>query len=275
MFNLQAEIESIYSNAAATVDERVGRILADFRQGLNQGAIRAAEPNGQSWNANVWVKKGLALCARLGRLSQAAPDSPIELDTLPQRTFTLEDRVRVADSTCFVRDGACISPGCTLMPHTVVQMGVYVGPNTVIDAGSSIGACAQIGAGVHINAGVQIHGQVQPLESLPVIVGDGASIGANSVIGTGAMIGAGAVVFPGMVLTSQSRLYDPIKKQRYTANASAPLIVPPFAIVMPGTRTIAGPEIMDLSLGVQIGIIAGYANDPQLPAALLDRLLES
>jgi len=272
---MQAEIESLYSDPAAHRDERVTRVLADLRQALNAGLARAAEPAGQGWKTNIWVKKGMTLCARFGRLSQDGPGLPVDLDTLPRRAFTLADGVRIADSTCFVRDGAFVAPGCTLMPHTVVQMGAYLGSETIVDSGSSIGAAAQIGARVHLNAGVQVHGQIQPLEALPVIIGDGASIGANSVIGAGTVIGPGAIIFPGTVLSSQTRLYDPLKKQRSSAAGSSPLIVPPYAILMPGTRIIADPKTMDLSVGIEVAIIAGYANDPELPAILVDRLLEN
>jgi len=227
------------------------------------------------WKANAWVKKGLALCVRFGRLAQPEAGSPIDLDTLPRRRFTLEDRVRVTDATCFVRDGVCVSPGCTLMPHTVIQMGAFVGPNTVVYAGVCIGAGAQIGQGSHLNAGVQIHGQIQPLDALPVIVGDGASIGANCVIGAGVIVGPGAIVFAGTVLSQQTRLYDPLKRERCTGTSSEPLVVPPYAIVMPGTRSLAKSATVDLATGVHIGVIVGYTNEPNLPPILLDRLLEN
>jgi 2,3,4,5-tetrahydropyridine-2,6-dicarboxylate N-succinyltransferase len=272
---LQSQIETIYNNATLERDESVLEALANFRQGLNRGEIRAAEWNGKAWNANAWVKKGLALCARFGRLTSAPSGPAIDLDTLPLRRFTEDDRIRVTDSTCFVREGACISPGCTLMPHIVIQAGAYVGPNTIVDVGAGIGVCAQIGAGVHINAGAQIHGQIQPFDALPVIVGEGVSIGANCVIGAGVVIGPGAMIFPGMALSRQTRLYDPIRKQRAIPTRSDPLTIPPHAIVIPGTRLIAPDKFMDLSIGIQVGVIAGYTNEAELPAMLLDRLLEN
>ncbi|HZS49382.1 MAG TPA: hypothetical protein VFA54_00865 [Bryobacterales bacterium] len=271
--SLEAEIEEIYADSEAKRDARIDQLLTTFRQGLNRGEIRAAVFDGR-WKTNVWVKKALSLCVRFGRLTQSAAGAPIDLDTLPRREFSLEDGVRVTDAGCFVRDGACVSAGCTLMPATVVQMGAYVGPQTVVGEGVSIGVCAQIGARVHLNPGVKIHGQLQPLEGLPAIVGDGASIGANCVIGAGVIVGPGAVIFPGTILLWQTRLYDPLRKHRFLASEANPLMVPPGAIVVPGSRSLAKGAAGDALLSVQIGVIAGYITDHNLPAALLDRLLE-
>jgi len=273
--DLQAQIEAIYADPSAVRDERTLGVLAKFRQALARGEIRAAELNGETWSCNVWVRKGLALCIRFGRLSRSLAGSSIDLDTLPVRQFTLDDRIRVTGPTCFVRDSAYVSPGCTLMPHSVIQAGAYIGADTIVDVGVGIGTCAQIGARVHLNAGVQIQGQLNPLDALPVIVGDSVSVGANCVIGAGVIISAGAVIFPGTILSRQTRLYDPLRKQRCVPGTSTPLIVPPDAIVMPGTRVVAPAQAPDFSVAIQVAIIAGYTNESELPAILIDRLLEN
>ena len=163
------------------------------------------------------------------------------------------------------------------MPHVVIQAGAYVGTNTIVDVGVGIGTCAQIGAGVHLNAGVQVQGQIQPFEGCPAIIGDGVSIGANCVIGSGVVIGSGAILFPGTFLSAQTRLYDPIRKQRCVGDQSGTLIVPPYAIVMPGTRIVAPDpsKEIDPTIALQVGLIAGYVNESDLPAVLTDRLLEN
>jgi len=272
---LRQEIETLYADPNALRDQRIERLLADFREALNQGEVRAAEFDG-CWKPNEWVKKALSLCTRFGRLSQAGPGAPIDLDTLPRRQLSAADGVRVTDSSCFIRDGACISKGCTLMPHTIVQMGAFIGPQSTVGGGVGIGVCAQIGARVHLNHGIQIQGQIQPLEGLPAIIGDDASVGANCVIGVGVVVGPGALIFPGTTLLQQTRLYDPVRKERVTATDGGPLVVPAGAIVIPGTRSLAKGEPGDLLLGVQVGVIAGYATESgNLPAMLLDRLLEN
>lgn len=274
VLDLQAEIEAIHADPTIQRDNRVERLLAAFRQAVNRGEARAAVFDG-GWKVNTWVKKGIALSARFGRLSEDGAGSAIDLDTLPRKRFSIEDGVRLTDSSCFIRDGVCISRGCAIMPHTMIQMGAFVGPQTVVDVGVSIGACAQIGARVHLNAGVRVHGHIQPLEMLPVIIGDEASIGANCVIGARVIIGLGAVIFPGMSLSGQTRLYDPAKRQRYSATDAEPLVVPPHAIVVPGVRATTAESSGDPLLGVQVGVIVGYTEGHENPARVLDHLLDN
>jgi len=275
ILDLRADIEAVYADSAVERNTKIDELLAAFRLALNQGTVRAAEFDGSNWKVNTWIKKGLALCVRFGRLCQIGIGLPIDLDTLHRRQLTVQDQVRVTDSTCFVRDGAFISPGCTLMPHTVIQMGAFIGTDTIIDVGVGIGVCAQIGSRVHINAGAQIHGHIQPLEMLPVIIGDNVSIGANCVIGGGVIVSSGAAILPGTSLSCQTRLYDPIKKQRHCATDTQPLVVPAGAIVVSGVRATTKEESRDLLLGVQVGVIAGYVGERDRPAMVLDRLLDN
>jgi 2,3,4,5-tetrahydropyridine-2-carboxylate N-succinyltransferase len=108
----------------------------------------------------------------------------------------------------------------------------------------------------------------------PAVIGDGVTIGANCVIGNGVVIGSNALIFPGTILSQQTRVYDPAKKHRYTAAKNQPLVIPPSAIVIPGQRLMAKGQTVDVLMGVQVAVIAGYTTDKDSPTFVLDRLLD-
>src|SRR5215471_9729550 len=118
----------------ARTEENLG-LLADFRSGLNVGKIRVAEPFGDRWRVNLWVKKGLLLHLTLGLLRQSSSDLPtsFDLDTLPHRRFELDDRVRIPPGS-LVRDGSYFAPGVTRMPPAFVDIGTYIDVGSVLDS---------------------------------------------------------------------------------------------------------------------------------------------
>ena len=71
------------------------------------------------------------------------------------------------------RYGAFLSRGVVLMP-SYVNIGAWVGPNTMVDTWATVGSGAQIGADVHLGGGVGIGGVLEPPGARPVIVEDGA-----------------------------------------------------------------------------------------------------
>ncbi len=270
---LQRSIEALYDDPQAQRNHDVESLLAEVRQHLNTGEVRSATFE-QHWTVNQWVRKALTLHVRFGQLAQAGPGDPIDLDLVPRRQFTIADGVRVTDASCFVRDGAYLAPGTMLMPGVTVQMAAWIGPGTTISNGAGVGLCAMIGARALIGPSAQIQGHILPLDAIPAVIGDDASIGANCVIGNGVVVGAGAIVLPGTTLMAYTPVYDPVKKQRIAATKDLPLIVPPKAIVVQGSRSMAKGIANDLLMSVNVGVIAGYVDDPDLPAQFLERLLD-
>ena len=59
------------------------------------------------------------------------------------------------------RYGSFLSPGVVMMP-SYVNIGAWVGPNTMVDTWATVGSCAQIGADVHLAGGVGIGGVLEP-----------------------------------------------------------------------------------------------------------------
>lgn len=272
---LEERIRHLCDTAAPSRSDEAIELLAEFRAELNCGNIRVAEPYGESWRVNLWVKRGLVLHLTLGLLQDVSPakdSSSFDLDTFPPRKFVYQDGVRVPPG-CRVRDGSFLAPGVTCMPPVFVNIGVYVDRGTVLDAHAMVGLCSQIGARVHIGPGTQIGGVVTPLQALPTIVGDDAVIGGNCGLYDGVVVGRGAVLAPGLILSGHTRVYDIPKGLVYSRSENQPLIIPAYAIVVPGScRVITGPWV-DTGLAVQVAVIAAYRDGSQATPNLMDRLL--
>ena len=82
------------------------------------------------------------------------------------------------------RYGSYLSPGVVMMP-SYVNIGAWVGPNTMVDTWATVGSCAQIGADVHLAGGVGVGGVLEPVQARPVIVEDGAFIGSRCILTEG------------------------------------------------------------------------------------------
>ena len=65
---LQTEIERLYEIPAAELPDNTVHVVAELRQRLTAGEVRAAEPTGDGWTVNDWVKKGILLGFRVGQI---------------------------------------------------------------------------------------------------------------------------------------------------------------------------------------------------------------
>ena len=66
---MQAEIEKLFDEKPATYTDDHFHLFQRFKQALNAGEIRAAEPDSSTktgWRVNAWVKKGILLGFRMG-----------------------------------------------------------------------------------------------------------------------------------------------------------------------------------------------------------------
>src|SRR3546814_15137534 len=128
------------------------------------------------------------------------------------------------------------------MPPMYVNIGGWIGEQSLVDSHALIGSCAQIGARVHVSAGAQIGGVIEPVGALPVIIEDDALIGGNTGIYEGAVIRSRAVIGAGTVLTGSTPVYDLPNGRVITPTDGQPLIVPEGAVVVPGARAVTvGP----------------------------------
>ena len=104
---------------------------------------------------------------------------------------------RIVPGGTSVRAGAYLGPGVVVLPPSFVNVGAWIGEDTMVDSHVLVGSCAQVGARVHLSAGVTIGGVLEPAGARPVIVEDGAFVGAGSSLLEGVLVGAGAVIGAG------------------------------------------------------------------------------
>lgn len=248
---VRAEIERLAALGDAAPAEAARAAFAALRGLLSSGEVRAAEPDAAAptgWRVNTWVKQGILLGFRYGRLADVSMDHGrwpfFDKDTLPLRRFDLAAGVRLVPGGSAVRDGAYVGRGVIAMPPTYINIGAWVGDGTLVDSHALVGSCAQIGARVHLSAGAQIGGVIEPVGALPVIVEDDVLVGGNTGIYEGAVVKARAVIAAGTILTGSTPLYDLPNGRIVRPEPGQPLVVPEGAVVVPGARAVtegAGP----------------------------------
>ena len=151
-------------------------------------------------------------------------------DKMPLKHGYIQAGVRVVPHAV-VRYGAYVGRDCILMP-SYVNLGAYVGERTMVDTWATVGSCAQIGSDVHLSGGVGIGGVLEPLQAAPVIVEDGAFIGSRCIVVEGVRVGKEAVLGANVVLTASTPIID-VRGPEVVESRG---IVPPRAVVIPGTR---------------------------------------
>ena len=215
---------------------------------LDRGEIRVAERVDGEWKVNEDAKAAILDYFRVRSL-EAFEVGPYEyLDKIPLKRNYAELGVRVVPPAT-ARYGSFLSRGVVMMP-SYVNIGAWVGPNTMIDTWATVGSCAQIGADVHLAGGVGIGGVLEPVQARPVIVEDGAFIGSRCILVEGVVVGERAVLAPNVSLTGSVPVIDvtgaePVEHRGY---------VPPNAVVVPGTRPKEFPAgTYDLSCALIIG----------------------
>lgn len=223
---------------------------------LEEGTVRAAEPVGDSWKANVDVKNAILEAFKAG---ENVPYSGIyegfvDKDNLPPRMISPEDEVRLVPGGSSIRRGAYVAKGVILMPPAYVNIGAYVAEGTMIDSHALVGSCAQIGKNVHLSAGVQIGGVLEPVGLSPVVIEDDCFIGAGAVVVEGVLIKKGAVLAPGVTLSKSVPVYDCVNKK--VLGKGAP--IPERAVVVPGSRPVSNSWGKNEGLSVSCPIIIKY-----------------
>ena len=160
---------------------------ADVIAALDRGEVRVAEKQGDEWVVNEDVKRSILDYFGIRKM-EPIEAGPFEYhDKIPLKSGYDELGVRVVPPAT-ARYGAYLSPGVVLMP-SYVNIGAWVGPNTMVDTWATVGSGAQIGSDVHLAGGVGIGGVLEPVNARPVIVEDNAFIGSRAIIVEGVVIG--------------------------------------------------------------------------------------
>jgi 2,3,4,5-tetrahydropyridine-2-carboxylate N-succinyltransferase len=263
--SLASQIDELFDRSPETFSDEHRRTFQKFKDALNSGEIRAAEPHASSpsgWRVNAWVKKGILLGFRMGSIVEMGlyPTLQPFLDksTYPVKTLHLNDGVRLVPGGSSIRDGSYVARGVVCMPPMFINVGAYVGEGTMVDSNALIGSCAQVGKKCHISAGAQIGGVIEPVGAMPVIIEDEVMIGGNCGVYEGTIVKKRAVLGTGTMLNASTPVYDLVRDAVYVASDDQPLVIPEQAIVVPGSREIKHPVGAKFGLSLYAAVIVKY-----------------
>ena len=277
--DLERRIEAAFPMAADKLPADTEQVVLALLDALESGAVRAAARGADGkWSAVPWVKRGILLGFRVGRIVDQSPqeNSPFHFfdkHTYPTRAFTLGDNVRVVPGGSTVRRGAYLAPGVVCMPPMYVNVGSWVGAGTMIDSHALVGSCAQIGARVHLSAAAQIGGVLEPVNASPVVIEDDVIVGGNCGVYEGTIVREKAVLAAGVVLTRGTPVFDLVREAIYRATADAPLEIPSGAVVVPGARAVKGGFAAEQGLSLQTPVIVKYRDEKTDLATALEAWL--
>lgn len=226
---IQEIIEQAFENRDLLAKKKVRDTVAHVIEELDKGRLRVAEPDGDSWHVNEWVKKAVLLFFPISDM-KTTEVGPFEYhDKIPLKKDFASQGVRVVPPAT-ARYGAFLAKGVVLMP-SYVNIGAYVDSGTMVDTWATVGSCAQIGKNVHLSGGVGIGGVLEPVQAAPVIIEDHCFIGSRCIVVEGVHLGAEVVLGAGTVITASTKIIDvtnsePLYYQGY---------VPPRSVVIPGS----------------------------------------
>lgn len=245
-------IEKVWQQRDLLQEKASLEAVQDTIAALDGGRVRVAEPDGDGWRVNQWVKQAILLYFQMAGM-QTIDAGPIQYrDKIPLKRDLERQGLRVVPPAV-ARYGAYLAPGVILMP-SYVNIGAHVGSGTMVDTWATVGSCAQVGEGVHLSGGVGLGGVLEPLQAEPVIIEDHCFIGSRCIVVEGVRVGREAVLGAGTVLTASTRIIDvtgtePVEYSGY---------VPPRSVVIPGTRTKHFPAG---DYGVPCALIIGHRKE--------------
>jgi len=266
--SLADSITELFSQGSAASKDAARELFAQFRAELAAGRIRAAEPDPASptgWRVNIWVKQGILLGFRFGDVVDMGIGKGrlpfFDEDTLPLKPLDIANRVRLVPGGSSIRDGAYLGKGIICMPPMFINIGAYVGDETLVDSHALVGSCAQIGQRVHLSAAAQIGGVIEPVGAMPVIVEDDVLVGGSCGVYEGAIIKRRAVLASGTIITGSTPIYDLPNERIITPEPGQPLVVPEGAVVVPGARQVSVGAGREWGLSLATPVIVKYRDE--------------
>ncbi|MCH2234469.1 MAG: 2,3,4,5-tetrahydropyridine-2,6-dicarboxylate N-succinyltransferase [Crocinitomicaceae bacterium] len=233
--SLQTIIENAWDNRELLKEAETQKAIDEVIAELDHGRLRVAEPNGDDWKVNEWVKKAVVMYFPIRKM-ETIEVGPFEFhDKMALKTNYAEKGVRVVPHAV-ARYGAYISKGVIMMP-SYVNIGAYVDEGTMVDTWATVGSCGQIGKNVHLSGGVGIGGVLEPLQAAPVIIEDDAFIGSRCIVVEGVRVGKEAVLGANVVLTQSTKIIDVTGAEPKETKG----YVPPRSVVIPGSYTKSFP----------------------------------
>ncbi len=224
-------IEQTWDKRSLLADAEVQESIRAIIKLLDAGKLRVAEPNGEQWVVNEWVKKAVILYFPIQKMEVMEAGILEFHDKMKLKSNYAKLGVRVVPHAV-ARYGAYLSAGVIMMP-SYVNIGAYVDSGTMVDTWATVGSCAQIGKNVHLSGGVGIGGVLEPIQAAPVIIEDDCFIGSRCIVVEGVHVEQEAVLGANVVLTGSTKIIDVTgdKPIEYTGR------IPARSVVIPGTRT--------------------------------------
>ncbi len=261
---LREQIEELLNKSEFTADDRI--VFEQFKTALRRGSIRSAEKDANGdWHANAWVKQGILLGFRMGRMVEMSQPTEtfrfFDKDTFLLRPMTVEDKIRIVPGGSTIRDGAYVAENIVLMPPCFVNVGAYIDEGTMIDSHALVGSCAQIGKRVHLSAAAQIGGVLEPVGAVPVIIEDDVLVGGNTGVYEGTIVREGAVLASGVILTRSTPVFDLPNERIIKSDGDKPLEIPAGAVVVQGARAVTKGFGKDNGLSIYAPIIVKYRDE--------------
>ena len=227
--NMQTIIEAAWDNRELLKDEKTIKTIREVIEMLDKGKLRVAQPEGNIWKVNEWVKKAVILYFPIQQMKTLEVGIFEYHDKMELKRNYAELGVRVVPNAV-ARYGAYLAKGVIMMP-SYVNIGAYVDSGTMVDTWATVGSCAQIGKDVHLSGGVGIGGVLEPVQAAPVIIEDGSFIGSRCIVVEGVHVQKEVVLGANVVLTKSTKIID--------VTGSKPIefkgIVPARSVVIPGT----------------------------------------
>jgi len=266
MSDLREIIEQTWDNRELLKTEASQNAIKEVIEQLDKGNLRVAEPNGEDWQVNEWVKKAVVLYFPIQKM-ETIEVGPFEFhDKMKLKTNYADLGVRVVPHAVS-RYGAFLAKGVIMMP-SYVNIGAYVDSGTMVDTWATVGSCAQIGKDVHLSGGVGIGGVLEPLQAAPVVIEDGCFIGSRCIVVEGVRVKKEAVLGANVVLTKSTKIIDVSGDEPIEYRGE----VPERSVVIPGSYT---KEFKAGSYNVPCALIIGKRKaSTDLKTSLNDALRE-
>lgn len=237
MQNVEQIINEAWENRALLQEKNTLDAIEFVIEALDKGRLRTAEPSGDTWKVNDWVKKAVIMYFPTRKM-ETLHAGPMEFhDKMKLKTGYEALGIRVVPHAV-ARYGAFIAPGVILMP-SYVNIGAFVDSGTMVDTWATVGSCAQIGKNVHLSGGVGIGGVLEPVQAAPVIIEDDCFVGSRCIVVEGVRVGKEAVLGAGVTLTMSTKVIDTSTGKELERG-----FIPPRSVVIPGSmkKEFAGGE---------------------------------
>ena len=272
---LQKTIEEIHQEKI-TSKSVINNAFEELLSGLESGKYRTASCANGIWTANSWVKQGILLLFKQGKIIDYSQPGFLfaDKDTLPlQKLDCIKKNIRIVPGVTSIRRGSYIGKNTIFMPPAYVNVGAYVDDDTMIDSHALGGSGAQVGKNVHISAAAQIGGVLEPVNSIPVIIEDNVLLGGLVGIFEGVIVRKNAIIGAGTIITASTPVYDLVKNKIYRTQEARPLEIPEGAVVIQGSRKTKMKHGFDEELYFNTPLIIKYRDEKMKDRIQFEELL--